>query len=230
MLKPKSITYRIISAVDPFEISIDLDPATLLCVSPPVLDLPWTELAYNQCSNCPLKTSEVKTCPLAGRIAPVVTALADLTSTDEVSYEVEVGTEVTFSGKATAQAIGGAVLGLLCASSGCPHTKFMRQMSWFHRPLSSKDEVMFRLLGNYLISEYFKHAEGLEADFNLSGLIDDYANLSIVNRALADRVRAGSTCDAVINAIVMLDVFTMSVPLAVKSKFKSLRKVYGING
>jgi hypothetical protein len=49
-------------------------------------------------------------------------------------------------------------------------------------------------------------------DWTMSGLNERYEALHKVNVHLAKRLRQASSCDATVNAIVRLDMFTKAVP------------------
>ena len=72
-----------------FPLEMDKDTAELSparAESPP----PWTQLGFNQCSNCPLKASEVTHCPAALHLSAVIDGFTDLVSYDKVRVTVEV--------------------------------------------------------------------------------------------------------------------------------------------
>jgi hypothetical protein len=65
----------------------------------------------------------------------------------------------------------------------------------------------------------------------LQGLTEIYRNLQIVNRALAERIRAAISEDATVNAIVLLDLLSNAVAWSIEDnlkEFKNLFSRYGI--
>jgi hypothetical protein len=117
-------------------------------------------------------------------------------------------------------------MGLIIATSGCPHTAFFRPMARFHLPLATEAETLYRAVSMYLLAQYFLKNEGRPADLDLAGLKNIYANVGIVNRAVADRIRNATKKDSAINALVLLDVFTMALPFAIEDSLQDLRYLF----
>jgi hypothetical protein len=47
-----------------------------------------------------------------------------------------------------------------------------------------------------------------------------------VNEAMAERIRDGFDENAMVNAIVVLDCFAMTVPMAIESRFDGLKRLF----
>lgn len=67
----------------------------------------------------------------------------------------------------------------------------------------------------YLVAQHFKARDGAAADFKLEDLESVYRGVHAVNRGMAQRLRAASRQDAIVNAIVLLDVYSSLVPAAI---------------
>lgn len=196
-----------------FEVRIDHKTLQLVPGSP--LRHPrWVELDFFQCPHCPLNSTKTSHCPAAVVMASVVNSFDGTVSYDPVHLTVETE-QRTVSQHTTAQRAIGSLLGVLIASSGCPYTRFLRPMAWFHLPLSDEDETIYRATSMYLLAQYFITARGGEPDMSLAGLVTLYEKLQQVNFGLADRLREATRTDSSINAIVLLDVFTRTVPMAI---------------
>lgn len=112
------------------------------------------------------------------------------------------------------------------ATSACPHMAHFRPMARFHLPLASKDETVYRATSMYLLAQYFAYRDGKQPDLDLSGLAEIYANLEVVNRAMAERLRGASEEDAAVNAVVILDVLAKTLPFAILDKLAGMRQLF----
>lgn len=147
-----------------------------------------------------------------------------------ISYEkvrLEVTTpERTVSKNTTAQTGISSLLGLIVATSGCPHTGFFKPMARFHLPFASETETIYRASSMYLLAQFFIRKQGGEADLDMEGLVKIYRNLQIVNTALATRLRAASQQDAAVNAVVLLDSFAKTLPYTIADSLDEIRFLF----
>lgn len=186
--------------------------------SPP----PWAALEFNQCSNCPLKPDEHPLCPVAHSLIDVVPQFENLVSYDRLTVEVQTE-ERTVSAKTDVQAALSSLIGVVMASSGCPHTRFFRPMARFHLPLANEQETVYRSLTTWLLAQHFRRADGHDTDVGLDGLAAVYSQLQVVNAALTQRLRSAGKTDSTLNAVVLLDLFAMIVPAAIDDSLDELR-------
>lgn len=182
----------------------------------------WTLLKNNQCPNCPLK---VKHCPLAVNIVDIIEKFDGLLSYETVDLVV-VSQNQEISIKTTIQQGMSSLMGLIIASSGCPHTSFFAPMAHFHKPLASIHEKVFRAASSYLLSQYFLQQEGRDTEFDLKGLTDIYKNLRIVNKAIAKRLRSITESDSAVNAIIILDSHAQALPLMMDSALNDIKQTF----
>ncbi len=202
---------------------MQLDPDTSTIVDALPDELPyWTELEFNQCSGCPLKASESPHCPAAVRLAAVGSSFANLVSFDQVEVSVETP-ERTITAQTSAQTAIASLIGLIMASSSCPRTAVFRPMARFHLPFSSESETAYRVASMYLLAQHYAEKEGRKPDLELKDLGLVYRGVHLVNRGMVQRLRAATHEDAVVNAIVLLDVYTSLVPAAIDELLKELR-------
>lgn len=165
----------------------------------------WTRLAFHQCVHCPLDPEQHAYCPFAVAMVKPLDALQTRNSYDPVEVTVDWrGRQVRQS--TTLQRALGSLIPLISASSGCPHTEMMRAMAWFHLPFSSVEETLYRLLGTYLLGQYLRGRNGLEADTELHQMPALYSNLRRVNQGMARRLRAISESDSGVNGLVLMDI------------------------
>ena len=182
---------------------------------------PWAQLAFHQCPNCPLQADTHPLCPAAAKLADVVPRFEPLLSYDPVRLEVETE-ERKIVGDTTAQQALSSMLGLIMATSGCPHTAFLKGMARFHLPLANEEETVFRSVATYVLAQYLRQRAGTAPDLELAGLQRIYAALRVVNAAFTKRLRAAGRADATLNALVLLDVFAIIVPTAVEDSLSEL--------
>jgi hypothetical protein len=218
--KPR-ITYRFHLPDGVEETILEFDPATYtLCTRPDLTPPEWAALEFHKCGHCPLTVEDTPTCPFAAALARYVKSFGHLYSHEKV--EIEVITETrTVTGHKPLQTGIASLVGLLGATSGCPHLAFYRPMARFHSPFADEQETLYRVLSMFTVQSLF------------AGRAPDYTDLSQVmtavgdvNAAMADRVRSGFDKDAMVNAIVILDFFAMNVPMEIDTEFDSIRYLF----
>lgn len=207
-----------------FEFQIDAD--TLTISNPPDSPLPeWAALEFHQCSHCPLHSDASPYCPVAACLVDVVSGLDNIVSHDEMDVEV-IMPERNVSRHTTAQRGISSMLGLLFATSGCPHTAFLKPMARFHLPFASEQDTIFRATGMYLLAQYFRKKEGHSTDLELDGLTELYDNLHVLNAMMAKRIRSATTTDSSVNAVILLDMFTNLMPFVIEEKLEDIHHLF----
>lgn len=207
------------------ELTVVIDTKTLVCLEPAEVSLPWTALDHGQCPGCPLSATTVSLCPLAARLAPVVAVLGPLLSHDELHVEVEWGHRRLVT-TTTAQRMASSIIGLIAATSSCPRTGFLAPMAWFHLPLATEEETVFRAVSTYLLEQYIVAIDGGTPDWALADLAKRYQALHEVNMSMAHRLREAGSEDATVNAVVLLDLLAKAIPFSVEDSMESLRFLY----
>ena len=185
----------------------------------------WTKLAFHQCANCTLSSDDHPYCPVAVRLPSLVDMANRLHSYDRITVEVELR-ERRIIQETTAQRAVSSLLGLVMATSECPHMVYLRPMARFHLPLASEEETEYRAASMYLLAQYYLHREGRSVDLTLKGLTKIYRELQRVNMALADRIRAASSQDTARNAIVLLDIFAKVVPYSIEGSMQEFQHLF----
>ncbi len=207
--------------------AVHLDRQTLdLQRTPPEAPPVWTNLEFHQCSNCPLRPDRHPQCPLASSLSDVVQLAGQLASYTEVDVVVTVP-ERTVHTHTTAQRALASLMGLLIATSGCPHTTFFRPMARFHLPFASEEETIYRATSSWLLGQYMARTEGRAVPMNLDGLLDIYENMQVINRQITRRLWAAVKLDASVNAVVLLDLFGKALPLTVDDQLAEIRYLFG---
>ena len=205
---------------------VELDANTLDPVDDEAGKLPeWSRLDFHQCSHCPLEVETHPHCPLAARLVKVVTRFEDILSYEALRVEAETQ-DRQVSKETTAQHGVSSLMGLIMATSGCPHTAFFKPMARFHLPLATGDETIYRASAMYLLAQYFLQKDGREADLELKGLAKIYGNVQKLNSAMANRIRAAISQDAAVNAIVILDFFALNFSYVIEDQLEDIRYLF----
>ncbi len=193
----------------------------------PSLESPpfWTALDYCQCENCPLSLKDTSHCPVSVNLIPLIELCSALVSYEDVQFEVTTR-ERTVSGDTSLQRALSSMMGLIMATSPCPHTEYLKPMAQFHLPLASPEETIYRTTSMFLLAQYFLHKQGKDASFDLKKLTEINQNLQIVNRALARRFKAAISEDATLNAIILLNLLSQSVTWSIEDGLEHLRYLF----
>ena len=214
-----------------FPVHIDKATNTFIVLTPQNPAPFWTELDYHQCSNCPLLKENTPFCPVAVNLVPLIALCGAMASYENVYVEV-IAPERNISSETSAQRVLSSILGLIIATSPCPHTEYFKPMARFHLPLASEDETIYRASSTFLLAQYFLFKEGKAYSCDLDGLTKIYAEMKVVNRGLARRVKAAISEDAAVNGIILLDLLTQSVTWSIEDGLEGLRylfKRYGVD-
>jgi hypothetical protein len=186
---------------------------------------PWTKLDFHQCPNCPLTPVTHPHCPLAAQLVDIVRRFEGLISYSEIQVDVMTA-ERFITQETTVQRGMSSLMGLVMATSGCPHMAFFKPMARFHLPFASAEETVYRATSMYLLAQYFLHKEGHQADLDLTGLREIYKNIEIVNVAVAKRLRTATEADSAINAIILLDIYTKAIPVVIEESLEEIRYLF----
>ncbi|HEY0721161.1 MAG TPA: hypothetical protein VGE50_07900 [Gammaproteobacteria bacterium] len=184
----------------------------------------WTKLDFKQCPNCTLSL-KITHCPLAARLAPVVERMGDVTSYEDVEVRVTLD-ERSVTRSLTAQEGISAMMGVITATSGCPHMVFFKPMARFHLPFANIEETYYRAASMYMLAQYYRWQSELGVDLDLKGLHHFYGEVAKVNKGIAERLRSERREDGTINALVLLDMFVKSLPLTIDDVLAQLKPLF----
>lgn len=180
---------------------------------------PWTRLDYHRCSHCPLP-ADVLHCPFASGLAPFLGGFDGLDSFARAQVMVRSAQRVVVAERAVQHGLA-SLIGLIGATSGCPHLEFFRPMARFHLPFASEEETLVRAFSLHLLDDLINGRPP-----GLDDLVADYENAALVNRAMADRVRAAFQRDAVVNALVTLDAYAQAVPYVIEDRLVEFTHIF----
>lgn len=197
----KSLQYKIWISADKSEVEFQQQ-------ADPKLEF-WKRLEYCKCSNCNIDAKNNKYCPVAENILPIISDFKNIDSWEEIKVDVECNRRHYFS-KTSVQDALKSLIGLIMASSNCPHFKFLKPLAKLHLPFASYEETISRVAGAYLLEEYLKDKN---TPPSLEGLNKNYHELTQVNHGIISRIRGLENGDAGKNAMADLDgliqMFTM---------------------
>jgi hypothetical protein len=221
------VKYRFIMAdKNQWRFDLKIDPQTMELANNRPPQLPdWTALTFHQCPNCPLTRQTHPHCPLAVNLVSIVNNSSGLTSYDRI--RVEVTTADRFVSQETSAQKGiSSMMGLIIATSGCPHTAVFKPMARFHTPLASVQETVYRAASMYLLAQYYLIQAGRAGDLKLEGLTRIYHNMQVINESIAERLRACSETDSSVNALILLDMYARHLPFVIEDSLRSLRYLF----
>jgi hypothetical protein len=156
---------------------------------------------------------------------PLVDKMHDVVSIDGVKVEVTLDERI-ITRDATAQEGISALMGIITATSGCPHTVFFKPMARFHLPFANTEETFYRAASMYMLGQYYRWQAGKSVDMDLTGIHKFYEQVAIVNKGIADRLRCEKREDGSVNAIVLLDMFVKSMPMLLDETLTELKPLF----
>ncbi len=206
--------------------TINLDRETLAIhvdrkPNPPV----WALLNHKKCENCPLDERNHPYCPVALNFVEIAEQFRDMVSHEGVFVTVTTE-DRSYAKDTTIQQGLSPLIGIIMTTSGCPILEHLKPMVRFHLPFASLDETVFRMVSMYLLVQYYRKQDGQKVDGGLDGLTKVYAEVGIVNRDFANRLRDAAKKDANINALVNLDCFATMVPLVADDTLKAIKPYF----
>ncbi len=204
---------------------ISLDPETVSYAADNQDRPEWTRLNFHRCENCPLDSTKDPHCPVALNLAVFVDHFKDEISYKEALVLVKANDRF-YSKRISLQEGLSSVYGLIMSTSDCPVMNFLKPMARFHLPFSSMEETVFRSVSSYLLEQYFSYKRGKNVDFDLTGLLERYQSVEMVNSGISARLRAVTTGDADRNAVALLDSLAQVMHFEVESSLESLEYLY----
>lgn len=220
------VIYRFF-ATDNERLTVDLnfDEKTHRIVPPEGMVFPdWAKLDFERCPNCNLPDQAY--CPAATALAQFLPQFESKVSYEKAVVEVETPSRTMVS-KTTFQHGMAALIGLAMASSGCPRTRFLRPMARTHLPFATDQETVFRALAMFLLGQYVAAGKsGAPVSLSFAALKESYLQLSKVNNAMAERIRAAIKRDAVVNAVIILESFTLIAPENIDFGFEDIQELF----
>lgn len=170
----------------------------------------WVELKNFKCPNCSLETQTDKYCPVAIIISDIIEEFKNFVSYTEVDIEIETR-QRNYTKHTSLQKGLSSLLGLCMASSSCPILSKLKPLSRFHLPFSTIEETSLRVVSLYLLAQSYCYRNNKEPDLKLEKLKKLYKEISIVNKNICDKISKLNIKDSIINAVINLNCFNISV-------------------
>ena len=208
------------------EFNLELDNRTFRLITKLPKNPPsWTKLDFHQCPHCPLAINEHPHCPLALNLVGIVEQFKGSFSYDEIDVEVMTEQRSIFRNTSAQEGIS-SLMGLVIATSSCPHTDFFKPMARFHLPFADEEETVWRAIATYLMAQYFLILKGHRKNLDMDGLAKIYDNIEKVNISIVKRLRAASRKDSTVNALVHLDVFAKHLTPGLEESLNGLQHIF----
>lgn len=167
----------------------------------------WTRLQHHKCQNCPLNDKIHTHCPAAVDVHEILSPLQPVAAHNRIDVTV-VAPQRTYAKRVTLEEGVRSLLGLVMATSACPVFGSLRPAAKQHLPFASAEENTLRVVSFYLMQQYFQQQEGKLPDWALTGLIQQFRALQMVNHSFWQRIVGHFANDA--NARALLSFFTLS--------------------
>jgi hypothetical protein len=186
---------------------------------------PWAALDFYKCTICELDSKTNSYCPIAVQLVKIIETCKKLLSQETILVSIITTNRATYREKSAQKGIV-SLLGLIMATSGCPHTRFFKPMARYHLPFASTEETIYRAASMYLLAQYFIRRKGKEADLELEGLKQIYYNVHLINEAMVDRLRSIDDKEVAMNAVIFLDIFARTLPRSIDESLKEIQYLY----
>lgn len=183
----------------------------------------WTQLPYNQCTNCPLSRDEHSHCPAAVDLHPVVEDFRSLPAFKKVQVWVK-SPEREYTKLAGLEEGLRSLVGLIMATSACPITGQLKPMAQHHLPFASANEFALRAVSTYLLRQYFNQREGHSADWELKGLVNEFKALQLVNQAFWQRIHDTCEGDSALKAFLTFFSMSTSMTHSLETQLQRIRE------
>jgi len=211
---------------DKRELKISIDPATIVMVPLRLNNhFAWTKLEYKQCTCCQLTKEKHPYCPIAINIAGLVE-----TFKDKISYEKCIvhciTPERTYHKKTSLMEGLSSLLGLIMATSNCPHMSIFKPMARFHLPFSTIEETIVRSTSMYLLRQYFVYKNKENPDLDLIKLNEKYETVKILNAGLLERLKGLHLKDSDRNAILMFHSISELLSTEIDTNLSSIKYLF----
>jgi hypothetical protein len=218
MIGFRHIVYQIVSDYGSLEIQLE-SPLTGNEPARPGSDCHWAQLERHQCRDCPYQESHY--CPVAINLQKYIDVFSNLASFDLVEATVVLDDKIRVKGNLPAQQLLSSIIGMIIANSdGCSRTHILKPMVAFHRPFASQEESIYRSIANAAITYHLQPSQDISLEHYITS---HYENLRKVNIGLVKRLQdVHPDWEAVINAIVNLDLFVKEILYNAKNDYPDL--------
>lgn len=202
-----------------YKIELDRDQLSTTQHSPPHV---WTRLEHQKCSNCPLRKETHEYCPAAVDLQTVVEDFQGLPAFKKAWVNVRTA-EREYSKMVNLEEGLRSLLGVIMATSACPILAQLKPMASHHLPFASSQEFALRAISMYLMRELFHFRDGKHPDWELSGLMEDFKALQLVNQALWHRIHDACAGDTNLKAFLSFFSMSSSMTYSLEAQLQKIR-------
>lgn len=227
MLMPHSIEYSILpktGAQGPVNFKLYVDSEGMR-TNNDFIPPDWALLKHHQCAHCTLDANEFTYCPIAKNISFLFKDTSVGNSFDEVELIVRTENRSYLSDTTLQRALG-SLFGLVCSLSSCPHTMPLRPLGFFHLPLSTEVETIFKTSAFFILKKYMDYLENKSVNIDLSEMTTTYQNLNLLNKYFINRLRNINSSDAIINGMILLDLLVKDIDFATDNDLSQLKPLF----
>jgi hypothetical protein len=185
----------------------------------------WTKLDFHQCPNCSLGSEQYPQCPVAVHYVTLLPIFENLMSHEKVDVSIFTTQRIIFKKVSAPKAVS-SLMGLINATSGCPHTIFFRPMARFHLPFADSYETTYRVASMYLLTQYFLKQSGKEIDLDLDGLKQIYINIKMIDQGMLDRLRVVFGKYVFMDALTSLYGLAELIPIMIEGSLEVIRHLF----
>jgi hypothetical protein len=207
-------------SIKKFEISLDSKTLNYIpqnSTSPP----DWAKQSYHRCPNCSLDQTRHEFCPIAVNISDVINEFKDFSAYENVTVFVMSKTR-DMSKNTTLQEGISSLLGIYMVTSGCPIMDKLKPLVRYHLPFSTLEESVFRIVGMYLLIQYYLKNKGKKPDWELKKLDKIYEDIRLVNANMKERLKGALIKDASLSALANLDNFASVLPILINDTLANI--------
>ena len=195
---------------DGLKLRYSIDPDRAASTRPVQEGPAWARLDYHQCQHCPLAVQEWPYCPAALDLQELAKDFQNLPANRKAQVTV-ITPEREYTKRVMLEEGVRALMGLIMATSACPHFAELRANARHHLPFATQEEFIIRSISSYLLTQYFILREGGEPDWELKGLVRINEQLQKVNHAFWQRLVTQFQNDS--NSKALLNFFSLSSSL-----------------
>lgn len=206
------------------EFGVDVDLASETVADQVIERRRWAKRDFHGCPHCALPNDEAY-CRAALSIIDIVDFFNHNPNYQRAHCTVSMSDRTITAEKSICDAVS-SLIGLRLACSGCPVLSRLRPMARFHEPFTTPYQTVYRATTMYLLGQYFCHADGDPADWDLGGLRKLYEAIGKVNMALSERLGAAADTGASPCSMLTLSMFSVSMTILFEEHLEVLKGLF----
>jgi uncharacterized protein YdcH (DUF465 family) len=167
-------------------------------------DFQWAQINNLNCPKCKFKDQN-QYCNLALNLSYFLKFFSKYNSYDDVIVTVQTD-EYTLHKATSAQKVALSILNLLIPFSGCSNLDKLKYISQYHIPFELPQEMLIRLVGNYMVENFKNNNELFIKDIKneIHTILNDIGNTI---KSISHYFRTLSSSDTIINSLILFDTY-----------------------